>query len=218
MTFKEFMARYAQNADITARVQQGQTYAQIGDHYGITRENIRMRYRGFTVKLSQLYEQHLYKVLENKADLRTEFAQIAHFYWNGLYVIAYLEQKYESILNEFREGLPAQATVSPIPFRQLSEEAEKILTIKIIEEHEKHKKGFTQIGQETGLTREKANRLYELYYHAKVLAAIPVIEPHVDFSFFNYITKLNTSSRNKWEKVVNEYGHFLTEIETSSGV
>lgn len=75
-----------------------------------------------------------------------------------------------------------------------------------------HDENFSDIGKQLRLTQRKAQAIYCHYYHKKVMKAIRIIEPNVDFDFSKYIYDSSVSSYQQWQLIASEYPDMVQDL------
>lgn len=98
------------------------------------------------------------------------------------------------------------------PFRKLTDK--KILKLEkcILEAREQQKRTFYDIGKEYKLSKEKVRRIYDLYYHKKVIIAYKRIKKTGDSSIDKYVDNYFPPSKTNWEFIVSNYGKLVKDL------
>ena len=211
MDYHEFIVNNAFSLQIVSeKIQHKKTFKELSAHYNLHIEIITRKYYMFLMALYDLYTTYLENSLPNGfKDMRFE---ILDFYNSEVAAIVYLERTYNDQLNIYRNGIsPVIADMCPdiIPFRKIDSEELHALEQGILMERDLKKRTYAYIGNKFNVTKEKAFSIYNIYYHNKLLAAISVIQPKVDFNFTHYIFRHSGNSKTKWELIKREYGELL---------
>lgn len=156
----------------------GNTFTDIAKEYEISVVRVVQLYHKLKIKQARLYINHIAFSLglESTSQIREVYSTAYECYQERSYACAYLEKKYRNILTAYRDGepgMPMQFIKNMPPFKpQLS----KKTIARVVEMRETEKASFVAIGKEMRLTRAKAKRTYEMYYHKKVLALIEALQ------------------------------------------
>lgn len=160
------------------RDQSGNTFAGIARAYGISAARATQVYYRLKYRQISLYANHLALVFghSSTAQIR-KICEVAYeCYQDFSYVTAYLEQTYPDILAAYRNGepgMPAEFLEKLPPLRvELTEQEIR----RIVAMRETKKATFAKIAKELGLTPERANRAYEMFYHRKVLKLVEALQ------------------------------------------
>lgn len=156
MEFQELMIQYDKHYQIVRlRVEQGKTYREISEIYHISNARAVQKYRLFLRKLAEAYIKYITEKTED-ADFQSHIEDVGNFYWNNLYVIAYLEEKYKDILYDYRKGEQPIFKIKIPKFRKISSSMKR--KIKLARDIEK--KTFFSIAKDLDLTKEKVEKIY----------------------------------------------------------
>ena len=158
------------------RDQYGHTFSDIGKAYQISAIRARQIYSRQKYRQIRLYMQHIAFVQghESMAGMEKLSLDAMECYQDAPYVCAYLEKEYGDILTAYREGepgMPAQFIRSVPPLR--AKFSDKTIA-RVIEMREGQKASFIKIAKELRMTQAKAERIYEMFYHKKLLALLRV--------------------------------------------
>lgn len=116
------------------------------------------------------------------------------------------------MLHTFKNGIPIIMLDNVPTFRRISpKKLQKYEQIILLEKNNK-KKTFAVIANELKLTQEKVNAIYQSYYHKKIMAAIEIINPLVDFDFHEYIFSCSHYANKRWEIIQKDYKNLITKI------
>lgn len=154
--------------------QYGNAFSEIAKVYEISAERTFQIYHKIKCRQLRLYIRHIAIALGHETLAPTEqFYRTAYdFYWDKLYTCAYMEQKYRDILTEYRAGEPGM----PEWFTKTLPPFQKTLSPKtvasVVEMREKKHASFQEIADALRLTRAKAKRIYDLFYHKQVLEIV----------------------------------------------
>lgn len=209
MDYLELIKKFEVDYEIVRLKHEKNSYAEIANHLNINKKRIGQRYNKFVVKLFKSYFIYLRSI-----GIKINSSDIWEFFYSWEIATAYLEQTYEEPLRLYRYGAPPLMIgfCNVPPYRQLTDKQIRNLEKKIVKARDTQKKTFTIIGNELNLTREKTKRLYELYYHCKVLRAIDKIEPTVDYSFTNFIFSYSYNSRNQWNYILENHTDMVQDL------
>lgn len=142
-------------------------FLDIAKKFEISTERARQIYYRIKYKQLRLYVQHISLVLghENISQIMTVLQNAYECYQDWFYVGAYIEKKYKSILDEYRDGepgMPLQWLQSIPPFKaKLSQKT----VARVVEMREVEKATYQKIGEELHMTPAKARRTYQRFYH-----------------------------------------------------
>lgn len=137
------------------------------------------------------------------------FNEAYECYQDTAYACAYFEKKYKGILTEYRggePGMPIQFLRDMPPFKpQLSRKA----ISRIVEMRENEGASFVTIGKELHITRAKAKRTYEMFYHKKALAIIEALQEKATSyeekrAIFDYWFGQYKSSKERYDMLMKE--------------
>lgn len=210
MNYEEFIEKYAENRKIVMLKHQKNTYKAIAKLLNISSQRVRQRYFDFCYKLYRCYCFHLESI-----QIEIDRSDILTFYNSIQMAIAYLEKTYKESLNVFRQGEP------PIMFgyyktfptyRRLTDKQLLNLEKRIVDAKINQNKIYGEIGRELKLTNEKVKHIFDFYYHKKIITAIELIEPTVDFCFSDYIYKYSHSPQLRWKRIVEEYTELVQNL------
>lgn len=156
MEFQELMTQYNKHYQIVIlRVEQGKTYREISEIFHISTSRAMQKYRLFLRRISEAYIKYITEKTED-TDFQSHIKDVGNFYFNNLYMIAYLEKTYKDVLYDYRKGEPPIFTIKVPKFRKISLSMKK--KVKMARDIEK--KTFFKIAEELDLTKEKVERLY----------------------------------------------------------
>lgn len=208
MTYEKFVEDNSLNYQILEmKLNQGKSYREIANSLNRSIATIGQRYRMFSWSLYRCYFRYLKSI-----GLAVDASDIINFYEAASKAIAYLEKTYSEPLNAFREGKPPvflENVKDLIPYRKLTKRQLLNLEKKVVEAREIQSRTFVDIGNELKITWEKARRIYDHYYHKKVLEAIGRIEPNTDT---NYIFAFSYKSRVRWELIARDYPNVVQDL------
>lgn len=191
------------------RDQYANTFSDIAKDYEISVARVVQVYNRLKVKQVRLYINHIAVVLgyESTSQIRGIYHAAYDCYQERSYACAYLEKKYSDILTEYRDGepgMPAQFVRSMPPFKpQLSKKA----IARVIEMRESERASFVSIAKELHITRAKAKRTYEMFYHKQVLKFIEALEDNAKSyeekaAIWDYWFKGYKSSKERYDRLV----------------
>lgn len=160
------------------RDQYGNTFSDIASVYEISVNRAREIYRKLKFKQVQLYTNHIAFALghTDTVQMRQEMSLANRFYWDKVYVCAFLEKTYPDILTKYRNGEPGM----PEQFLKALPPLRKRLTSKqitlIVEMRETGRVSFPKIAKALRITPEKARHSYENYYHLQVMIMVKALQ------------------------------------------
>lgn len=208
MTYEKFVEDNSLNYRILEmKLSQGKSYSEIANNFNRSKSTVRERYQTFSWSLYRCYLQYLESI-----GINIDSLDIINFYENISNSIAYLEKAYSEPLNIFRAGKPPvflESVKDLVPYRKLSERQLLNLEKKIVETRENQGRTFVDIGKKLKITTEKARRIYDFYYHKKVLEVIRRIDPNIDT---NYIFSFSNSSYIRWELIKREFPNLVQDL------
>lgn len=160
------------------RDQYENTFSAIADVYGLAVPRVASIYRKMKLKQMHLYFNHIAIVLGHNdvAQVANVFADVYECYQDMAHACAYMEQKYHDILMKYRHGEPGmpEAFVKRLPpFREriTQEELTQVIYMREVEHA-----SFQTIAKELGLTRAKAKKTYQMFYHDKVIKMVKALQ------------------------------------------
>lgn len=164
------------------RDQQGQTFREIADTFGISLSMASKTYRNTKVKQIHLYIGHITAVLglEDDSAVKKVFYDAMDCYHNCSCVCAYLEKNYADILTPYRSGEPGMPADVIQNLPPLKTHLNRKTVARIVAMREDGKASFAEIGQKLHLTPEKAQHTYEMFYHKKVYKLVKALQDKAD--------------------------------------
>lgn len=162
--------------------QQNRIFSDIAREYRISQTGALQAYTRIKIKQIRLYINHIAFVLghDNISQVHEVFDKALDCYQDWTYACAYLEQKYEAILKEYRDGepgMPEDFIRNMPPFRAKLNDT----TIhRIVDMREKQKLSFIVIGKKLKITKMKAKHTYDMFYHKQVLAMVRALQEQTD--------------------------------------
>lgn len=159
---------------MTLRDQHGSTFADIAKDYGLSAMRIRDLYSKIKKQQIHLYIIQIAAALghKNTALVRKEVHIAYECFQDRVYVCAYLEKTYSSILEAYRAGEAGMSKELIERLPPLRETFDEKTISRIVEMREIEKAPFIVIAQELEMTKEKAKKLYNSFYHQQVVAHI----------------------------------------------
>lgn len=160
------------------RDQYNNTFTDIAKECNVSVRRIKQIYNKTKIKQTRLYIQHISVALghENTLQIRKVYNDALECYQERTYACAYLEKKYKSILDEYRDGepgMPTQFIKNMPPFKP---KPGKKTVARVIEMREVEKASYIAIGKELHMTQAKAKHTYEWFYHKQVLELIKALQ------------------------------------------
>lgn len=164
------------------RDQYNNSFTDIAKEFEISTVRAAQIYHKQKFRQKNLYINHVSITLGHgsTSQIRKIFDEAYECYQDTAYACAYFEKKYKGILTEYRggePGMPAQFIKAMPPFKpQLS----KKTIARIVEMREAEKASFVTIAKELRMTRAKAKRTYEMFYHKQVLELMEALESRAE--------------------------------------
>lgn len=164
------------------RDQYNNSFTDIAKEFEISTVRAAQIYHKQKFRQKNLYINHVSIALGHgsTSQIRKIFDEAYECYQDTAYACAYFEKKYKGILTEYRggePGMPAQFIKAMPPFKpQLS----KKTIARIVEMRETEKASFVTIAKELRMTRAKAKRTYEMFYHKQVLELMEALESRAE--------------------------------------
>lgn len=160
------------------RDRHGNTFANIANAYGISKERAKQIYYKHKTRQLYLYLNRIALTLGHQTtdEVMKIYKQAEDCYQDIAYVCAFLEKKYKAILTEYRQGepgMPPQFVRSMPPFRSKTSKKE---VARIVEMREAEKASFTKIAKELRMTPAKARHTYDWYYHEQVVELLEALQ------------------------------------------
>lgn len=185
------------------------TFTDISKEYEISTERVKQIYNIIKIKQIRLYISHIAFVLghENTLCIRNVYDSAYECYHEIVYVCAYFEKKYKSVLDEYRageSGMSEHFIKSMPPFK--SKRSKKTVA-RVIEMREVEKASYVAIGKELQMTKAKAKHIYEWFYHEQVLEIIKGLQENVEsheekMAILHYYFKGNKTSKKRYDKLM----------------
>ena len=151
------------------RDQYDNTYLDIATEMGMSKERVMQIYSRIKIKQVRLYINHISAVLghNNTSQIAQIFDEAYDCYQDLAYATAYLEKKYEDILTEYRNGEPGtpKEFIQNMPSFRRGVSKETIA--RVVEMREERRASFITIAKELHMTRQKAKKIYDMFYHEK---------------------------------------------------
>lgn len=193
------------------RDQYNNSFTDIAKEFEISTVRAAQIYHKQKFRQKNLYINHVSITLGhgNTSQIRKIFDEAYECYQDTAYACAYFEKKYKGILTEYRGGEPgmsAQFIKAMPPFKpQLS----KKTIARIVEMREDEGASFVTIGKELHITRAKAKRTYEMFYHNKALAIIEALQEKVTSreekrAIFDYWFRQCKSPKERYDTLTKE--------------
>lgn len=193
------------------RDQQNRTFSDIANEYQISQTGALHMYTQIKIRQIRLYINHIAFVsgLNNISQVREDFDQAYECYQDWTYACAYLEKRYEAILKEYRDGepgMPEEFIKKMPPFRAKLNSS----TIhRVVEMREKQRLSFATIGKKLHITRAKARRTYEMFYHKQVLEMVRTLQEQTNDEkekreIWERYFRGNLSSKKRYDMLKNK--------------
>ena len=195
------------------RDQYDNSFSAISEVYEISSERVYRVYCRIKIRQIRLYISHIAFVLgyESTAPILKIYQSAYDFYRDLTFAGAYLEIKFYDILLDYRKGEPGMPRVfleKLPPFRKeiTEEEVEQVVHMR-----ETEHATFKQIAEKLHLTHAKAKRVYELFYHAKVLALVEELQSKANSEkektkIWEDCFRMNLSSKKRYEILCERNG------------
>lgn len=193
------------------RDQYNNSFTDIAKEFEISTVRAVQIYHKQKFRQKNLYINHVSIALGHgsTSQIRKIFDEAYECYQDTAYACAYLEKKYKGILTEYRggePGMPIQFLRDMPPFKpQLSRRA----ISRIVEMREDERASFVTIGKELHITRAKAKRTYEMFYHKKALPIIEALQEKATSyeekrAIFDYWFGQYKSSKERYDMLMKE--------------
>lgn len=143
------------------------TFAEIAKEYGVSVNTVIDNYNKILRLKIRLYVNHLSIVYgcENTAYFRKIWGNAYECYAGEKYVVAYFEKEYADILSAYRNGEPGMPDRILRDLPPLQNEFSRHTVSSVIQLRETNGMTYAAIGTRLSLTKEKAEYLYNRYYH-----------------------------------------------------
>lgn len=196
-------------------------FADIAKKFKISAAAAKDTYNRMKLKQIHLYINHIASALGHKNILKIQkiYNNACEYYQDHTYVCAYLEKKYKDILTKYRNGepgMPEEFIKNMPPFKpNLSKET----VAGVIKLRETKKASFSAIANELNITTAKAKRIYETFYHEKVLEIVNLLQENAKTkeekdAIWNYCFDKYYSSKKRYDMLIKT----LLEIMSKTGV
>lgn len=145
----------------------GNTFPDIAKEYGVSVGTIVDNYYKILRLKARYYVNHLSIVhgYENSAYFREIWRSAYECYYSEKYVVAYFEKEYADILSEYRNGEPGMPERLLRDLPPLRNEFSKHTISSVIRLRETNGMTYAAIGKRLRMTKEKAEHLYNHFYH-----------------------------------------------------
>ena len=145
----------------------GNTFVDIARDYDVSVSTIVNNYEKLLSLKLQYYVNHLSIVhgYEDKKHFRKICISAFECYCERKYIVAYFEKEYADILREYRDGEPGMPEQFLRDLPPLRYEFSKRTISSVIRLRETNGMTFIAIGKRLRMTKEKAEDLYNHYYH-----------------------------------------------------
>ena len=157
----------------------------------------------------RLYINHISFVLgySDTSRVKRVYDQACDCYWDRRYVCAYFENKYNVILTEYRNGEPGlpERFLKSLP--PLTPEPSEETASKIIEMRENEKASFAEIAKKYSLTEPKARRIYDFYYHKKMMELLDTAQENAESEqekaeLLDFCIRNHYASKKRYERLL----------------
>ena len=193
------------------RDQYNNTFINIAKEFEISAARAIQIYRRQKFRQKSLYINHVSIALghKNTTQIRKIYDEAYECYQDTAYACAYMEKKYKNILAEYRArepGMPAQFFKNMPPFKpRLSTKT----ISRIVEMREDESASFVTIGKELDITRAKAKRTYEMFYHKQALEIIKDMQEKATSyeekrAIFDYWFRQYKSPKERFDMLMKE--------------
>lgn len=143
------------------------TFADIAGEYGVSVACIMSDYEKILLLKMQCYVNHLSLVYgyEDTAHFRSIWSSANDCYCSRKYIVAYFEKEYAAILSAYRNGEPGMPERFLQDLPPLRTKFSKQTVSSVIRLRETDGMTYAAIGKRLRMTKEKAEHLYNSYYH-----------------------------------------------------
>ena len=189
---------------------QSKNYSEIAIQYKISPQFVRALYIRISLKKLLYYIKHLSKAYgyQDQKLFRRLYESLFECYANNRYVIAFFEKNFRKTLDEYRAGEPGMAREFILNLPPYVKKWNKNTILSIVEMREDQKKTYEQIGKQLNITKEKAQQLYEHYYHAKIIDYLNKLGQD-KYEFTHPYLDLRCSSKKCLEKLLQDHPELL---------
>ena len=174
----------------------GGSFADLAKMVGLTQATVAYKYRHIKNHQIDLYINHISVMLghDDISQIKKLADDADECYRDPSYVSAFLEKKYKDMLTEYRNGEPGMPKwfIRNLPPFKLKL-SEKTIS-RIVEMREIANASFVEIGKELNITKEKAWREYDTFYHNKTVKIIRELLKKAETSEEEYARCLSGSS------------------------
>lgn len=195
----------------------GNTFADIARGYGVSQPIVISDYRKILMLKKKYYVNHL-SIVKGHNDI-VHFRKIARnaydCYYDMKYVVAYLEKEYYDILREYRNGEPGMPEQMLRDLPPLRKRFSKQTIFAVVRLRETNRMTYGTIGKRLYMTKEKAEDLYNRYYHALNCSLIEkIVEMTGDTNLGTkyWETYQIGSSKNFFDCLIKEYPELCENI------
>ncbi len=191
------------------RDQYDNTFSDIAKEFGISLPRVREIYRKIKNRQIRLYINHISIALgyEDNSQIKMVYEQAEKCYQDKKYVCGYLEKKYKDILTEYRNGEPGMPRKFLKKIPPLKPELSQKTVARIVEMKETEKASFIEIAKKFRITRQKAKRTYDGYYHDKILELMEILQKNAESrqektEIWEYCFRNSYSSKKRYEMLM----------------
>lgn len=189
----------------------GNTYADIAREEKLSVSRVIQDYHFAKIRQARMYIRHLAIVHEhtNTKFFHDLYTQAEDCYADWQCATAYLEKKYKTILDEYRDGEPGMpvdflAQLPPFKKRWSKETVQKIITWREAEK-KPERKTYAEIGQLLKMTKFKAESLYEHHYHIIFLSLTEQLKKNYGTKFPLFPLRIPHKGKNKGKYIAFHY-------------
>lgn len=165
-------------AILLRRDQEGRSFPEIAAAFGLSASWVSQLYYRIKAQQIHLYIRRVAAVLGHPDTSQVEqaYGEALACYQHVSYACAWLEQRYADILTAYRDGEPGMppSFVRTMPPFQTG--LDKKTASRIVKMRDTANASFAEIARALYITPEKARRLYDGYYHARVLKQMRRLE------------------------------------------
>ena len=192
------------------REQHGKSFSDISGDLGLSKARTALLYSSLKYKQIKLYINHISVVLgyDDISQIRNIYCTAYECYQDKAYACAYLEKEYKDILIKYRNGEPGMPEEFLAALPPLTPPLSKENIARIVELKEKKKANFSKIAKEFNITKQKAERTYDTYYHSLTLETIKKLYAKTEGkeekeAIWDYCFRNNYSAKKRYDMLIN---------------
>lgn len=192
------------------REQHGKSFSDISGDLGLSKARTALIYSSLKSKQIMLYINHISAVLgyDDISRIRNVFCTAYECYQDKISACAYLEKEYKDILIKYRNGEPGMPEEFLAELPPLTPPLSEENIARIVELKEKKKTAFSKIAKELNITKQKAERTYNTYYHKLTFETLNKLCAKIDGkeekeAVWDYCFRNNYSAKKRYDMLIN---------------